>query len=109
MTASQKVLDLLVIVWPYILHATQFVYNDDFTATCYSRIDGYSGPQIDYDSSELSTTLFDGLAIAGDITIGGTDYFVLQINFDEPIDVNFKNEYNFSIVFFFAMITPHYS
>eukprot|EP01084_Bolivina_argentea_P118845 210820_1 len=70
------------------IKSTQFVYNTDFTASCYSRIGGFSGAQIDYDSSTLSTTLFDGLAIAGDITIHGSDYFFLQINFAEPIDLH---------------------
>ena len=61
-----------------ILSSTQFLYNTDFTALCYSRYNGFSGAQIDYDHSTLSTTLFDGLAIAGDIIIGGNDYFSLQ-------------------------------
>ena len=84
---------ILVFLWliqnvPSIL-STQFVYNNDYTASCYSRLSGFSGAQIDYDSWTLSTTLFDGLAIAGDITIGGNDYFSLQINFYQPIDVKF--------------------
>eukprot|EP01084_Bolivina_argentea_P015431 28880_1 len=70
------------------LDATQFIYNTDFSASCYSRIGGFSGAQIDYNSYTLSTTIFDGLAIAGDITISGTDYFFLQIDFIQPIDLH---------------------
>ena len=79
--------------------STQFVYNNDFNASCYSRLGGFSGAQIDYDSSTLSSTLFDGLAIRGDIIIGGNDYFSLKINLNQPIDVNFYPKFFYLLSF----------
>ena len=87
MSPLLSVAELLCFSYISTTNAKQFYFNIDFTAKCFSRIGGYDGSQDDYNAHVLSNTLFDGRSSAGDITITGTDYFLLQINFNAPVDV----------------------